>query len=80
MVRLKFIGLLRLSYGGNPDQQGRRVTLMWPQPFVVVWRHFYVAGRNFEEILQHLLRWHSSHSAEVNENINLGYSQDQGYS
>ena len=27
-----------------------------------------------------VLRWHSSHSAEVNENINLGYSQDQGYS
>ena len=26
------------------------------------------------------LRWHGSHSAEVNENINLGYSQDQGYS
>ena len=22
--------------------------------------------------------WHGSHSAEVNENINLGYSQDQG--
>ena len=27
-----------------------------------------------------LLRWDGSHSAEVNENINLGYSQDQGYS
>ena len=26
------------------------------------------------------LRWHACHSAEVNENINLGYSQDQGYS
>ena len=26
------------------------------------------------------LRWDVSHSAEVNENINLGYSQDQGYS
>ena len=25
-----------------------------------------------------VLRWHGSHSAEVN--INLGYSQDQGYS
>ena len=23
------------------------------------------------------LRWHGSHWAEVNENINLGYSQDQ---
>ena len=27
-----------------------------------------------------VLRWHGSHSAEVNENINLGYTQDQGYS
>ena len=27
-----------------------------------------------------LLRWHGRPSAEVNENINLGYSQDQGYS
>ena len=27
-----------------------------------------------------VLRWHGRHSAEVNENINLGYSQDQGYS
>ena len=26
------------------------------------------------------LRWHGHHSAEVNENINLGYSHDQGYS
>ena len=26
------------------------------------------------------LRWDGSHSAEVNENINLGYSHDQGYS
>ena len=25
------------------------------------------------------LRWQVSLSAEVNENINLGYSQDQGY-
>ena len=27
-----------------------------------------------------VLKWNVSHSAEVNENINLGYSQDQGYS
>ena len=27
-----------------------------------------------------VLRWHGRPSAEVNENINLGYSQDQGYS
>ena len=26
------------------------------------------------------LRWHARHSAEANENINMGYSQDQGYS
>ena len=26
------------------------------------------------------LRWDVNHSAEVNENINLGYGQDQGYS
>ena len=26
-----------------------------------------------------VLRWQSSHLAEVNENIKLGYSQDQGY-
>ena len=32
------------------------------------------------ERMTSLLRWHGSHSAEVNKNINLGYSQDQGYS
>ena len=26
-----------------------------------------------------ILRWHGRHSAEVNENIKMGYSQDQGY-
>ena len=30
--------------------------------------------------VQASLRWHGRPSAEVNENINLGYSQDQGYS
>ena len=30
--------------------------------------------------LHKALRWHGTHSAEVNENINQGYSQDQGYS
>ena len=29
---------------------------------------------------KYILRWHGRPSAEVNENINLGYSQDQGYS
>ena len=33
-----------------------------------------------ETSLAATLRWHGRHSAEVNENINLGYSQDQGYS
>ena len=28
----------------------------------------------------HALRWQACHSAEVNENINLGYSHDQGHS
>ena len=28
----------------------------------------------------HALRWQACHSAEVNENINFGYSLDQGYS
>ena len=30
--------------------------------------------------LRPVLRWHGSHSADFNENINLGYSHDQGYS
>ena len=35
----------------------------------------------FEELYcQTSLRWDVSYSAEVNENINLGYSQDHGYS
>ena len=34
--------------------KGGGVPLMRPQPFVVVWRHFQLAGQNFEEILQHL--------------------------
>ena len=33
-----------------------------------------------EYIILKTLRWHGRPSAEVNENINLGYSQDQGYS
>ena len=32
------------------------------------------------EINRGTLRWQRSLSAEVNENINLGYSQDQSYS
>ena len=30
MVRLNFIGLFTLSHGGNRNQQGGRVPLMWP--------------------------------------------------
>ena len=33
---------------------------------------------SFDDITS--LRWDGSHSAEVNENINLYYSQDQGFS
>ena len=37
--------------------------------------------RRFADVKKRdLLRWDGSHSAEVTENINLGYSQDQGYS
>ena len=33
-----------------------------------------------EEYFRHMrLRWDVSHPAEVNKNINLGYSQDQGF-
>ena len=54
MVRLKFIGLFTLSHGGNQNQQGGVSLSCGLQPFVVVWREFQVAGRNFKEILQHL--------------------------
>ena len=37
-------------------------------------------GIRDEKILILQLKWDVSHSAEVNENISLGYSQDQGYS
>ena len=49
MLRLKFIGLFTLSHGGNWNQQGGHVPLMWP---VVVWEHFHEAGGNLEEIFQ----------------------------
>ena len=54
MARLKFIGLFTLSQGGNRNQQGGVSLWCGLRPFVVVWWHFHVAGRNFEEILQHL--------------------------
>ena len=38
---------------------------------------FPALGKFLEDLV---LRWHGRHSAEVNENINLGYSHDQGYS
>ena len=54
MARLKFIGLFTLSHGGNRNQQGGRVPLMWPAALCSGLAALYVAGRNFEEILQHL--------------------------
>ena len=33
MARLKFIGLFTLSHGGNRNQQGGHVPLMWPATF-----------------------------------------------
>ena len=52
MAQLKFIGMFTLSHDGNQNQHGEGgVPLMWPAAFVVGWRHFHVAGRNFKEIL-----------------------------
>ena len=51
MAQLKFIGLFTVSHGGNWNQQGGPVPLMWSAAHVVVWRHFHVTGWNFEEIL-----------------------------
>ena len=52
MARLKFclhfpMAATGINKGAYPFGYGLR-------PFVVVWRHFHVAGRNFEEILQPL--------------------------
>ena len=47
---------------------------------VRLWTAIYVLQGEGVISMQSLLRWHGRHSAEVNENINLGYSQDQGYS
>ena len=54
MAWLKSIGLFTLSHGGNWNQPGGVSLWCGLWPFVVVWRHFHVAGQNFEEILQHL--------------------------
>ena len=55
MALLKSIGLFTFSHGGNQNKQGGGgVSLSGVQPFVVIWQYFNVAGRNFEEILQHL--------------------------
>ena len=43
--------------------------------------HGWSGGTTYSMTVPSVLWWHGSHSAEVNyENINLGYSQDQGYS
>ena len=54
MARLKFIGLFTVSHGGNRNQQGGCVPFMWPAALCSGLADFHVAGRNFEEILQHL--------------------------
>ena len=52
MARLKFIGLFTLSHGGNRSQQGGVSLWCGLRHFVVVSRHFHMARRSFEEILQ----------------------------
>ena len=54
MARLKFIGLFTLSHGGNRNQQGGCVPLMWPAALCSGLAALSVAGGNFEKILQHL--------------------------
>ena len=54
MVQLKFIGLFTFSHGSNRNQRGGVSLSCGVQLFVVVWRHFHVAGQNFKETLQHL--------------------------
>ena len=56
MVLLKFIGLFTIFHSGNWNQQGGVSLRCGMRPFVVVWRHDHVAGQNFEEILQHLIK------------------------
>ena len=52
------IEIYTLSHGGNWNQQGDVSLWCCLRPFVVVWWHFHVAGRTFEEILQHLKKKH----------------------
>ena len=61
MAQLKFIGLFTLPHGGNRNQQGGMSLWCDLQPFVVVWRHFHVAGRNFEESSNTLKRKKKAH-------------------
>ena len=48
MARLKFIGLFTLSHAATGINKGGVSLWCGLRPFVVVWRHFHVAGRNFE--------------------------------
>ena len=54
MAGLKFIALFTLSDGSNWNQEGSFDVPADLCTFVVAKRHFHAAGRNFEEILQHL--------------------------
>ena len=44
MVLLNFIDLFTFSHGGNQNHKGGVSLQCGVQPFVVVWRHFHVAG------------------------------------
>ena len=49
MAGLKFIALFTFSDGSNWNQEG-----LFDMPAALCILHFHAAGRNFEEILQHL--------------------------
>ena len=54
MAQLKFIGLFTLSHGGNRNQQGGCVPLMWPAALHSGLMALSCGWGNFKEILQHL--------------------------
>ena len=60
---------------------GTRLGWVWfsSKNKTVSWTQFHLKKKWMHAITL-ALRWQGSHLAEVNENINPGYSQDQGYS